>query len=92
MKITHVEASWLHVPIPEAQQHVSDFGRAATFDTALVRVHTDAGFTGVGEAKVSAGSPGDYHGVVSVINQEFGGLSHWRDQPRAISRFRPWSR
>ena len=42
MKITRVEASWLQVPIPAAQQHVSDFGRATTFDTALVRIDTDA--------------------------------------------------
>jgi L-alanine-DL-glutamate epimerase-like enolase superfamily enzyme len=72
MKITRVEAIWLQVPIPPAQQHESDFGRATTFDTALVRVDTDAGLTGWGEAKVSAGSFGDYHGVVAIINQEFG--------------------
>src|SRR4029079_1960993 len=85
MKITRVEATWLRVPIPEEQQHVSDFGRAATFDTALVRVHTDAGLTGVGEAKVSAGSPGDYHGVVAIINHEFGPALVGQD-PRNITR------
>ena len=85
MKITRVEAIWLQVPIPEAQQHVSDFGRATTFDTALVQVHTDAGITGVGEAKVSAGSPGDYHGVVAIINSEFGPALVGED-PRNISR------
>ena len=63
MKIARVEATWLQVPIPEAQQHTSDFGRATTFDTALVRIDTDAGLTGWGEAKVSAGSFGDYGGV-----------------------------
>jgi L-alanine-DL-glutamate epimerase-like enolase superfamily enzyme len=85
MKITRVEAIWLQVPIPEDRQHVSDFGRATTFDTALVQVETDAGITGVGEAKVSAGSPGDYHGVVAIINQEFGpGLLG--EEPRNISR------
>jgi L-alanine-DL-glutamate epimerase-like enolase superfamily enzyme len=72
MKITRVEATWLQVPIAPAQQHASDFGLATTFDTALVRVDTDAGLTGWGEAKVSAGSSGDYHGVVAIINQEFG--------------------
>jgi L-alanine-DL-glutamate epimerase-like enolase superfamily enzyme len=71
MKITRVEAIWLQVPIAPAQQHVSDFGRATTFDTALVRIDTDAGLSGWGEAKVSAGSFGDYHGVLAVINQEF---------------------
>ena len=27
MKITAIRAHWLSVPIPEAQQHTSDFGR-----------------------------------------------------------------
>src|SRR5688572_19011685 len=72
MKITRVEAIWLQVPIPPAQQHASDFGLSTTFDTALVRVETDAGLTGWGEAKVAVGSAGDYHGVVAVINHEFG--------------------
>lgn len=71
MKITRVEAIWLQVPIPPEQQHVSDFGRSVTFDTALVRIDTDNGLVGWGEAKVAAGSTGDYHGVVSVVNQEF---------------------
>ena len=85
MKITRVEATWLQVPIPPERQHVSDFGRATTFDTALVRIDTDAGISGVGEAKVSAGSPGDYHGVVAVINHEFGPGLVGQD-PRNISR------
>ena len=85
MKITRVEATWLQVPIPPERQHVSDFGRATTFDTALVRIETDAGIGGVGEAKVSAGSPGDYHGVVAIINHEFGPGLVGQD-PRNISR------
>ena len=79
MKITRVEACWLQVPIPTAQQHVSDFGRAATFDTALVRIDTEGGLIGWGEAKVSAGSSGDYHGVCALINQEFAPLLVGRD-------------
>ena len=85
MKITRVEASWLQVPVPEERQHVSDFGRATTCDMALVRIETDAGITGVGEAKVSAGGMGDYHGVVSVINDEFGPGLIGAD-PRNITR------
>lgn len=85
MKITRVEAMWLQVPIPAAQQHVSDFGRAATFDTALVRIDTEAGISGWGEAKVSAGSFGDYHGVVAIINQEFAPLLVGQDA-RDITR------
>ena len=72
MKITRVRATWLQVPIAPERQHVSDFGRATTFDTALVRIDTDAGLTGWGEAKVSAGSSGHYAGVCAVVNAEFG--------------------
>jgi L-alanine-DL-glutamate epimerase-like enolase superfamily enzyme len=89
MKITRVEATWLQVPIVAAQQHASDFGLATTFDTALVRVDTDAGITGWGEAKVSAGSSGDYHGVVAIINQEFGPRLVGED-PHAITSI--WER
>ena len=89
MKITGIEATWLQVPIAEAQQHHSDFGRAATFDTALVRVDTDAGITGWGESKVSAGSFGDYHGVVAIINREFAPRLIGED-PRDITRL--WER
>ena len=71
MKIIDVKATWVQVPIAEAQQHTSDFGRATTFDTAIVRIDTDSGLTGWGEAKFSAGSFGDYAGVVAVINHEF---------------------
>ncbi|MBI5718449.1 MAG: mandelate racemase/muconate lactonizing enzyme family protein [Burkholderiales bacterium] len=89
MKISRVEATWLQVPIAPEQQHVSDFGRSATFDTALVRVDTDAGITGWGEAKVSAGSFGDYHGVVAIINHEFGPRLVGED-PHAITSI--WER
>ena len=46
MRITRVHATWLQVPIAPERQHVSDFGRATTFDTALVRIDTDADLTG----------------------------------------------
>ena len=85
MKISRIEAIWLQVPIPEHQQHTSDFGRAQTFDTAVVRVETNAGLTGWGEAKVSAGSFGDYGGVVNIINQEFAPRLVGED-PRDITR------
>ena len=53
MRITGITASWLRVPIPEQRQHVSDFGRVASFDTVLVRVATDAGIIGHGEGRGS---------------------------------------
>lgn len=79
MRIKNVQARWIHVPIPPERQHTSDFGRASSFDTALVRIDTDNGLTGWGEAKVAAGSFGHYAGVVSIINQEFAPLLVGRD-------------
>jgi hypothetical protein len=35
MQIKSVQAYWAHIPIPEAQQHVSDFGRISSFDATL---------------------------------------------------------
>ena len=74
MKIVKVEARWLRVPIAPHLQHTSDFGRAETFDTALVRIDTDDGLTGWGEGRVSAGSFGNHAAVVTTINQEFAPL------------------
>ena len=37
MKITSVHATWVHVPIPYERQHVSDFGRVASFDSVVVK-------------------------------------------------------
>ena len=51
MKIARVAARWLHRDIPYERQHVSDFGRVASFDTTLVEVETDDGIIGWGEAK-----------------------------------------
>lgn len=56
MRITEVEAFWLHCPIPSERQHVSDFGRIASFDAAIVRITTEGGLVGHGEAKASVGS------------------------------------
>ena len=89
MKINSVEAIWVQIPIPDSQQHTSDFGRATSFDSALVRIDTDAGHTGWGEAKVAAGSSGDYAGVVALINREFGPAIVGED-PREITAI--WER
>ncbi len=43
MKIKSVTATWLHVPIPEQQQHTSDFGPTRSFDSTLVRVEAEGG-------------------------------------------------
>ena len=51
MKISSVEALWLSVPLPAEKQHRSDFGRIRACDSVLVRVRTEDGLVGWGEAK-----------------------------------------
>lgn len=85
MKITAVTATWLHVPIPEDRQHVSDFGRVTSFDATLVRIDTDAGITGWGEAKAAVGSASVNHGLSAIIEKELGPLLIGED-PRDINR------
>jgi L-alanine-DL-glutamate epimerase-like enolase superfamily enzyme len=46
MKIRSVTATWLHVPIAEDKQQTSDFGRATSFDSTLVRIETEDGLVG----------------------------------------------
>ena len=85
MKITRVTGTWLRVPLPEAGQHVSDFGRQLSFDTVLVRVYTDAGIVGVGEAKGALPSQAQCFAVRAAIEQEFAPMLVGQD-PRDISR------
>ncbi|MDP3225004.1 MAG: mandelate racemase/muconate lactonizing enzyme family protein, partial [Rubrivivax sp.] len=85
MKIKSINARWLHVPIPYEKQHVSDFGRVSSFDSVLVRIETECGLVGWGEAKEEVGSEGNSHGLVAIINQKFGpGLIG--EDPRDINR------
>ena len=86
MKIRNVQATWLHIPIPEAQQTVvSDFGRMASFDSVLVRIETECGIVGHGEAKEEVGSSGNCHAVAALINGKLGPLITGED-PRDIAR------
>jgi L-alanine-DL-glutamate epimerase-like enolase superfamily enzyme len=78
MRIKSVQAWWVQIPIAEARQHVSDFGRLRTFDAAILRMETDDGIVGWGEGKNAAGSAGDYAALVHLLNHEFG--------PRLIGR------
>lgn len=84
MKITDVAATWLHYEIPETAQHTSDFGRVKAFDMTLVRIETDAGLTGYGEAKAAVGSAGINAPIVSVINNELKPMLVGHD-PRDVS-------
>ncbi|HRO60368.1 MAG TPA: mandelate racemase/muconate lactonizing enzyme family protein [Burkholderiaceae bacterium] len=85
MKIKSVSANWLHVPIPYEQQHVSDFGRIASFDSVLVTIETECGLVGYGEAKEEVGSEGNSHALVAAIERKFG-PSLVGEDPRDIVR------
>jgi len=69
-RIQDVSAVWLHCPIPQEQQHVSDFGRIASFDMALVTITADDGTIGVGEAKAGVGSAAVCASLVTCIKEE----------------------
>ncbi len=71
MKIRDVRARWIRCPIPEANQHVSDFGRIRSFDAAIVSVELDNGVVGWGEAKAGVGSSGPCRAVVETIRDEY---------------------
>jgi L-alanine-DL-glutamate epimerase-like enolase superfamily enzyme len=85
MRIASVQATWLQVPIPPERQHVSDFGRVDTFDTVLVRIETECGIVGHGEAKAAVGSSAPGHGLAAIINQELAPALIGQD-PRDIGR------
>jgi len=85
MKIKSVLARWLHVPIPLEQQHVSDFGRIGSFDSVLVRIETECGLVGYGEAKEEVGSEGNSQALVALINRKFAPALVGED-PRDINR------
>jgi len=85
MKIASVQATWVHVPIPYERQHVSDFGRAASFDSVVVKITADGGLVGWGEAKAGVGSAATAYGLAAIINQDYAPLLVGQD-PRDISR------
>jgi L-alanine-DL-glutamate epimerase-like enolase superfamily enzyme len=85
MRITSVRATWVHVPIPRERQHVSDFGRIASFDSVIVKVETDDGLVGWGEAKAGVGSAASAYGLAAIINRDYGPLLLGQD-PRDVSR------
>lgn len=79
MRIKNVKAWWVQIPIEEARQHTSDFGRLKSFDAAIVRIETDDGLVGWGEGKNAAGSSGQYGTLVYLLNNEFGPMIIGRD-------------
>jgi len=70
MRIRHVQAWWVRIPIEASRQHRSDFGQVTTFDAAILRIETDDGLVGWGEGKNAAGSAGTYGALVHMLNEE----------------------
>ena len=85
MKIKSVRADWIHVPIAEDRQHTSDFGRTRSFDGTLVRIETECGIEGIGEAKSAVGSAGVNRALPVLVAEEMAPLLIGED-PRDISR------
>lgn len=85
MRIERVVASWVRFPLEPHQQHVSDFGRVASFDALIVRVETECGLVGCGEGQNSAGSAGTYAAMVHLVNDEMAAQLVGRD-PRDVGR------
>lgn len=85
MRIRSVNAHWVHIPIPQERQHVSDFGRTLSFDGTLVRIETECGLIGWGEAKAQVGGMAQNHALTTQINEEFAPLLKGED-PRDITR------
>ena len=82
MKIERVTATWLRCPLERERQHVSDFGRQLTFDTTIVRIDTDDGRVGWGEAKSAVGSAANCAAVQACIEQELAAIVIGRDPGR----------
>jgi L-alanine-DL-glutamate epimerase-like enolase superfamily enzyme len=85
MRIKSVDASGVHIPIAPERQHVSDFGRTVSFDATIVRIETECGLVGWGEAKAQVGSMATNHALTAMINEEFAPLLVGED-PRDITR------
>ena len=85
MRITRIDATWVHVPIPPSGQHVSNFGLVASFDSVIVRIDTDAGLVGWGEAKAGVGSAASSAGLAAIVRDDLAPLLLGQD-PRDISR------
>jgi L-alanine-DL-glutamate epimerase-like enolase superfamily enzyme len=84
VKITAVRATWLRAPIPAERRHTSDFGVNDSFNTCLIEIDTDAGLTGLGEAKVGVGNLGNYAALVTLVHAELAPLLLGRD-PRDVT-------
>ena len=86
MKIKSVEAYWVHIPIPHGAAAHQRFRPHHCRSTAtLVRIDTECGLTGWGEAKAQVGGMAQNQALTCMINEEFAPLLIGED-PRDITR------
>src|SRR5205085_218690 len=66
-------------------RNTTTFGQTTSFDASLVRIDTECGLTGWGEAKAQVGSMAASQALTVMINEEFAPLLVGKD-PRDITR------
>ena len=88
MQITHIEAIPILVPLKEGMFTKTSHGEHIHSPYVIVRVHTDAGFVGLGEATVSPRWSGETSpGSVAILNGLIGPALVGED-PTQISQLR----
>ena len=88
MKITQIEAIPVNVPLKAGMTAKTAHGEHATSPYVIVRVHTDEGLTGLGEATVSALWSGETQGTVMALLREYIGPVLLGRDPRDITAIR----
>ncbi|MFM7869496.1 MAG: mandelate racemase/muconate lactonizing protein, partial [Planctomycetaceae bacterium] len=71
MKITAIEAIPVCVPLKSGMTAKTAHGEHATSPYVIVKVHTDQGLIGLGEATVSALWSGETQGTVLALIREY---------------------
>lgn len=88
MKITRVEAIPVCVPLKKGMTTKTAHGEHVTSPYVIVRVHTDAGIVGLGEATVSALWSGENQSTCMAVLKEIIGPAVIGRDPRDITAIR----
>ena len=102
MKITEVEAVPVNIPLKAGMTTKTSHGEHATSPYVIVRVHTDEGLTGLGEATVAPRWSGETsHGAVAIIHgliapvlqgEDPTRMNHLRRQIDTVIRLNPFTK
>lgn len=88
MKITAIEAIPVCVPLKSGMTAKTAHGEHATSPYVIVKVHTDQGLIGLGEATVSALWSGETQGTVLALIREYLAPALLGRDPRDITSIR----